>query len=150
MTKGREIRCFDYVNDPYARVRDALVTNALGVFRSATKAAASRAHSVASQLRVDIGGIDVSADIMISIGEITERPADPTSSPQTCLQLQWEAAKRPHLFPLMRAELAIYRLNAIETQLDFSGCYERRWECWAAPWTRSSAIASRRSPCTGS
>ena len=66
----------------------------------------------------------MSADIEISIGEITERPADPTSSPQTCLQLQWEAAKRPHLFPLMRAELAIYRLTAIETQLDFSGCYE--------------------------
>ena len=124
MTKGREIRCFDYVNHPYAQVRDALATNALQVFRSATQAAASRAHSVASQLRVDIGGIDVSADIEISVREIKEHPADATSSPRTCLQLEWEAAKRPHLFPFMRAELAIYPLTAIETQLDFSGCYE--------------------------
>src|SRR4029453_9559920 len=51
-------------------------------------------------------------------------PADATSSPRTCLQLEWEAAKRPHLFPFMRAELAIYPLTASETQLDFSGCYE--------------------------
>jgi hypothetical protein len=124
MTKGREIRCFDYVNHPYARVRDALAANALEVFRSATQAAAARAHSVASQLRVDIGGIEVGADIEISVREIEERPADATSSPRTCLQLTWEAAKRPHLFPFMRAELAIYPLTASETQLDFSGCYE--------------------------
>ena len=63
MIKGREIRCFDYVNHPYPQVRDALAANALEVFRSATQAAASRAHSVASQLRVDIGGIEVGADI---------------------------------------------------------------------------------------
>ena len=124
MTKGREIRCFDYVNYPYARVRDALAANALEVFRSATQAAASRAHSVASQLRVDIGGIEVGADIEIAVREIEERPAAATSSPRTCLQLEWEAAKRPHLFPFMRAELAIYPLTASETQLDFSGCYE--------------------------
>jgi len=35
MTKSREIRCFDYVNHPYTRVRDALVANALEIFRAA-------------------------------------------------------------------------------------------------------------------
>src|SRR5262245_38169131 len=65
MTKGREIRCFDYVNHPYEGVRDALAANALEVFRSATHAAAARAHAVASQLRVDIGGVEVSTDIEI-------------------------------------------------------------------------------------
>ena len=124
MTKGREIRCFDYVNHPYAPVRDALAANALEVFRSATHAAASRAHSVASQLRVDVGGIEVGADIEISVREMDQHPADATFSPWTCLQLEWEAAKRPHLFPFMRAELRIYPLTASETQLDFSGCYE--------------------------
>jgi hypothetical protein len=124
MTKGRELRCFDYVNHPYAQVRDALGANALEVFRSATRAAASRAHSVASQLRVDIGGIEVGADIEIAIREIEERPASATSPPRTCLQLEWEAAKRPHLFPFMRAELAIYPLTPSETQLDFSGHYQ--------------------------
>jgi hypothetical protein len=124
MTKGREIRCFEYVNHPYGRVRDALTANAAEVFRSATRAAASRAHSVASQLRVDIGGIEVGTDVDISVREIEEQPAKATSSPRTCLQLEWEAAKRPRLFPFMRAELAIYPLTATETQLDFSGHYE--------------------------
>ena len=42
MSTGREIRSYDYVNRPYERVRDALRQNALTVFQSATKAAASR------------------------------------------------------------------------------------------------------------
>ena len=45
MSTGREIRSYDYVNRPYERVRDALRQNALTVFQSATKAAASRAQS---------------------------------------------------------------------------------------------------------
>ena len=124
MTKGREIRCFDYVNHPYERVRDVLAANAPEVFRSATHAAASRAHSVASQLRVDIGGIEVGADIEISVGEIEDFPAGATSGPRTRIQLEWEAAKHAHFFPVMRAELAVYPLTATETQLDFAGHYE--------------------------
>ena len=38
--------------------------------------------------------------------------------------LEWEAATKPHLFPLMKGELSIYPLTATETQLDFWGLYE--------------------------
>ena len=31
MSKGREIRCYDYVNQPYEKVRDALRDDALAV-----------------------------------------------------------------------------------------------------------------------
>jgi len=58
------------------------------------------------------------------VREIEERPTATASTPRTCLQLEWEAARRPHLFPFMRAELAIYPLTPSETQLDFSGRYE--------------------------
>lgn len=51
MSTGREIRSYDYVNRPYERVRDALRQNALTVFHSATKAAASRAQSIAAMKR---------------------------------------------------------------------------------------------------
>lgn len=44
MGTGREIRRYDYVNRPHERVRDALRQNALTVFQSATKAAASRGN----------------------------------------------------------------------------------------------------------
>jgi hypothetical protein len=46
MSKGREIRCYDYVNHPYEQVRDALRQDALTVFQSATKAATYRAQSI--------------------------------------------------------------------------------------------------------
>ena len=67
MSKGLEIRCYDYVNHPYEKVRDALKRDALDVFQSASKAAASRAQSVAAALHVDLGGIGVKADIKIPI-----------------------------------------------------------------------------------
>jgi len=124
MSKGREIRCYDYVNHPYEQVRDALSKDALAVFQSATKAAASRARSIASELRVEMGGIGVQADIIISIKKIDEKVSEPMGGPVTRLQLEWESAKIPSLFPLMKADLSIYPLTGTETQLDFSGVYE--------------------------
>lgn len=124
MSKGREIRCYDYVNHPYERVRDALSGDALAVFQSATKAAESRAQTVASELRVDMGGIAVEADIIISVKKIEEKASEGMEGPVTRLQLEWQAAKMPGLFPFMKAELSIYPLTRTETQLDFCGLYE--------------------------
>ena len=124
MSKGRELRCYDYVNHPYEQVRDALNKDALAVFQAATKAAASRARSVASELHVDLGGIAVEADIIISVKKVEEKASDAMTGPVSRLQLEWQAAKMPSLFPLMKAELSIYPLTRTETQLDFSGLYE--------------------------
>jgi len=124
MSTGREIRSYDYVNHPYERVRKALSQNALTVFQSATRAAASRAQSVAAELHVDVGGIGVKTDIKILVKSIEEKVADASSTAATRLLLEWEAATMPRLFPLMKAELSIYPLTSTETQLDFSGVYE--------------------------
>lgn len=124
MSDGREIHCYDYVNHPYAQVRDALSKDALWVFQSATKAAASRAQSIASELRVDFGAIGIEAEIRISVKSIEVKDQEGMSDPVTRLQLEWEAATMPRLFPLMRAELSIYPLTSTETQLDFKGLYE--------------------------
>lgn len=123
MSKGREIRCYDYVNHPYERVRDALKENALTVFQSATKAAASRAQSIAAELHVDFGAIGVKTDIKIGVQSVEEK-AVAGSTPSTRLLLEWEAAAMPRLFPLMKGELSIYPLTSTETQLDFAGAYE--------------------------
>jgi hypothetical protein len=124
MAKGREIRFYDYVNHPYERVRDVLKQDALRVFQSATKAAASRARTVAAELHVDVGGVGVKADVSISVKSVDENLRDAIPAPATRLRLEWEAASMPRLFPLMKAELSIYPLTATETQLDFSGVYE--------------------------
>lgn len=124
MSKNPEIRCYDYVNQPYERVREALKKDPVLIFQSATKAAASRAQSVASELHVDFGGVGITTDIRISVKDIEEIPADAISTPKTILHLDWEAATRPGLFPIMKGELSIYPLTATETQLDFWGLYE--------------------------
>jgi len=124
MSTARQIRSYDYVNHPYDRVRDALKRNALAVFQSATKAAASRAESVAAELRVDFAGLGVKADINIVVKSIEEKSADDISPASTKLQLEWEATTLPRLFPLMQGELAVYPLTSTETQLDFCGIYE--------------------------
>ena len=124
MSKGFEIHCYDYVNHPYAQVRDALSKDPLTLFRSATKAAASRAQSVASELRVEVGGVGVEAEIMISVKNIEEKVSEATSIPATRMHLEWESATMPHLFPLMKAEISIYPLTSTETQVDFQGTYE--------------------------
>jgi hypothetical protein len=124
MNTGCEIRSYDYVNRPYERVRDALRQNALTVFQSATKAAASRAQSIAAELHVDFGGVGVKTDINISVKNIEEKIVGANSTPTTQMLLEWEAATVPGLFPLMKGELSVYPLTSTETQLDFSGFYE--------------------------
>jgi hypothetical protein len=124
MSKSRHIRCFEYVNQPYPKVRDAMQTDPLVFFSRATKSAAARADDVAAELHVDIGGVKVATDIEIKIHSIEETQGTGRSGPVTRLHLEWKAAESPHLFPLMRAELALYPLTAKETQLDFSGDYE--------------------------
>jgi len=124
MAKNRNLRAFDYVNRPYARVRDALSTDADTVFREATRAAASRAYDVASALHVNVAGLEIGAEINIKVKELEEQPKAHRTGPTARLGIEWEAASHPGLFPEMRGELAIYPLTATETQLDFEGSYD--------------------------
>lgn len=124
MSQGREIRSYDYVNHSYASVRDALKADAAGVFRKATKAAASRVESVAAELHVNIGGLDVGTEIAVSVGDIEEEHGQSDWSHVMRIPISWQAANRPRMFPLMSAQLTVYPLTATETQLDFLGRYE--------------------------
>ena len=124
MSRERQIRSYDYVNHPYERVRDALTEDARAVFQAATKAAASRAKLVASELKVNVAGIEIGTDVSIEVTHIASHAADAVSPPSTCLSLEWAAVNAPHLFPLMKAELSIYPVTTTETQLDFHGSYQ--------------------------
>jgi hypothetical protein len=124
MARNREIRAFDYVNRPYAEVRDALHTDALEIVRSATQAAASRAHSVAAGLHVDVAGFKIGAEIDMKVERIVEDTGETHAEKALHIDLEWESAKAPRLFPLMRGRLSAYPLSATETQLDFDGRYQ--------------------------
>lgn len=121
---SKNIRVYDYVNHPYEEVKEVLSSDASEVFRKATKVAAMRAKSVASELHVNIAGIEVGTDISITVRDIKKQEKKPMSPAMTFIDLEWEAAKMPHLFPFMRAELLIYPLTSTETQLVLEGAYE--------------------------
>jgi hypothetical protein len=124
MTQAFELRCYEYVNRPYGIVREALVADSRGVFQRATLGAADRASAVAANLRVEIGVLEVGADITMHVGGVEERPSSPVGSgPMTKIRLEWQAAHSAGLFPAMSAELSIYALSPYETQLDLRGEY---------------------------
>ena len=73
---------------------------------------------------MNIGGIEVGAEIEITVFTVEDIEKGPLDKPATRVELEWEAAKAPGLFPLMTGRLAAYALSGTETQLDFEGRYE--------------------------
>jgi hypothetical protein len=124
MRNDPQLRAFDYVNQPYERVREALSTGADEIFRNATRAAASRAYDVAAALHVNIAGVEIGTEIDIDVGNIEESTGVRPWGATTRLRIEWAAAKRPRLFPVMKGELSVYPLTTTETQLDFEGSYD--------------------------
>jgi hypothetical protein len=119
----REVRAFDYVNQPYEPVRDLIMKDAAKIFGTASQVAEARAGEIIASLSIDLKGVKVSKDIAIKVGAIREEPG-PKLSHVTHVQLEWAAAGSPGLFPVMKADVAIYPLSPTETQIDFSGKYE--------------------------
>src|SRR5688572_25569539 len=117
MSKGRQLRYFDYVNQPYEKVRELLTNNAVPVFSRATTGASARADAVASQLHVNVGAIKVAADIEITLHAVGDIPGAGKRAPGTRIEFEWKAKEAARLFPIMHAALDIYPLTPSETQL---------------------------------
>jgi hypothetical protein len=124
MSTGRSIRVYDYVNQPFDRVRAALLADAKGIFNRATTVASARAENVASALRVKVAGIEIGKEIQIEVLGSFDSERSAAGLKETRIELQWTAAGNAALFPNMKAELALYSLSGTETQLDFTGTYE--------------------------
>jgi hypothetical protein len=122
---AHELRCYEYVNRPYATVRDALRTDLGGILGRATQSATARADAIAANLRVELGGLEVGAAVTIDVVESAELPHGPLGAvASTVIKLRWKAARAAAIFPSMVAELSIYALSKDETQLDLRGTYQ--------------------------
>jgi hypothetical protein len=124
MAQPHELRCYDYVNRPYAVVRDALRTDLGRIFERATKGAAGRAHALAANLKVELGALEIGTDVVIEVLGVEEREEGPVGHTHTTfIKLRWKAARAAALFPSMEAELVVYPLSRDETQLELHGFY---------------------------
>lgn len=125
MSKARPIRVFDYVNQPFERVRAALLADATDIFGRATNVASARTQRIASALRVNVAGIEIGKEIAIEVcGSFDGSRGGIGPVRETHIQLHWSAVGGASLFPTMRADLALYPLSSTETQLDLTGSYE--------------------------
>jgi hypothetical protein len=122
---SRELRHYEYVNHPYERVRSLLLSDAAGVFQRATVTAVDRAKSVAAQLKVNVGAMEIGTGIAIHVAAVEDGVMHPALNvAMTRLRLEWKAAHAAGLFPAMHAELSVYPLSTSETQLDLHGKYD--------------------------
>ncbi len=90
----REIREFDYVNQGYAKVRDALKKEASSIFQRATKLAEERSGALVAALSAEVAGVKLSRDITLRVGDIREEKAGTSElSRTTRVPLAWQAAE---------------------------------------------------------
>lgn len=109
--------CHDYVNQPYARVRDVLLANPHHVFHRATGATTP----TTAALHIHIAGVDVGTEVSIQVVGVENDYA--YNRPATKIALEWRAALNPRIFPELRATLVVFALTATETQLELRGAY---------------------------
>jgi len=118
-----QLRVYDYVNQPFARVASALSLDTKGIIQRATTIASERAKDLGGKLHAHVGPIDVTAEISIELGPMDETPM-PSGREALRVPIAWHAIRSQKAFPAMQAELTIYPLTATETQLELAGTYE--------------------------
>lgn len=123
MSGPRKLRCYQYVNRPYARVRNLLRRQPLELLQRATTSAAARAGALAATLHAEVGGIEVGVDVRPHLQRIWDDAGVAGLPPVTRLEIGWEASHTPGLFPSMHLELSAWALSPSETQLEIAGEY---------------------------
>lgn len=115
----RNLYYYEYVKQPAAAVIKALTTNAKALFDSATSSAVAETSGLATDLHVELGGLDIGKEVRIDLGP-PEIAGDRARIP-----IRWKAAEQKALFPSMDAELEVEPLShAIPmTQLSIVGRY---------------------------
>jgi hypothetical protein len=123
MSKPKTLRCYQYVTRPYDIVRGELRAHAADILRAATASAAHRATELTTTLHLAAGPIDVGIDVRVEPQGMREEAGVGGLPPATRIDLAWEAARAPSLFPAMRCTLSCWALSATETQLELEGEY---------------------------
>jgi|HubBroStandDraft_2_1064218.scaffolds.fasta_scaffold56433_1 hypothetical protein len=123
MSEPRLLRCYQYINRPYEEVRNVLRSRPLEILQRATMSAAARGKALMSHLSVEIGKVEVGVDVRTCLHGIREDEGAAGLTPVTRVDIGWEAAGAPTLFPVMRAQLSVWPLTSTETQLELEGAY---------------------------
>ncbi|HXX67969.1 MAG TPA: hypothetical protein VEK07_12335 [Polyangiaceae bacterium] len=123
MSEPRSLHCYEYIERSYENVRGLLHKDATKLLQRATSSAATRSQEILASLHLHVAGIEIGVDVRVFVQRIREQNAASGELVATRLELSWEAAHMPALFPVMLAEVTARPLSPTETQLDVDGCY---------------------------
>lgn len=123
MSEPQSLHCYGYIDRPYESVRSLLYKDATKLLQRATTSAATRSNEILASLHLQVAGIEIGVDVRVFVQRIREQKAASGEPLATRLELSWEAANMPALFPVMLAEVTAKPLSQSETQLDVDGCY---------------------------
>jgi hypothetical protein len=124
MSEPRTLRCYQYVNRPYERVREVLRSRPLELLQRATTSAAARAQTLTATVRLTLGAVEVGVEVRTYLHAVRDEESVADLTPVMRLDIGWEAVHSPTLFPVMRAQLSAWPLTSSETQLEIEGEYE--------------------------
>jgi hypothetical protein len=124
MSETHPLRCYDYVNHPFARVREAVNEHASEIFKLATTSASERQRDIGVQLRVRVGALEIGTEVSVKVGPVHDTMSSPLGHEVAEFPLEWSSIKNPSLFPHMKAKLSVYPLSNTETQLELEGSYD--------------------------
>jgi hypothetical protein len=123
MGEPRMVRCYQTVNRAYEDVSMLLRREPLDLLQRATTTASARARSLATSLRVELVGLEVSVDVRLYVRGIRDGEKMAGVLPALRIELTWEAIHNRALFPSMLAELLVWPPSARETQIEIHGVY---------------------------
>ncbi|HSJ99839.1 MAG TPA: hypothetical protein VK932_01305 [Kofleriaceae bacterium] len=117
-----DLHCYDYVNQPYERVREQLLEDPRRLLQRARRVAAARAQALRAQLRAVARPLELAAQIEIRVSSI-EGARSLLDDPSRRFLHELRAERASAAFPVMHAILRAYPLTPTETQLELEGTY---------------------------
>lgn len=123
MGEPRMVGCYQTVNRAYEDVSMLLRREPLDLLQRATTTASARARSLATSLRVELAGLEVSVDVRLYVRGIRDGEKIAGVLPALRIELTWEAIHNRALFPSMLAEILVWPPSARETQIEIHGVY---------------------------
>jgi hypothetical protein len=123
MGEPRAVGCYEYVTRSYDDVSTLLRREPLELLQRATTSASARAQSLATSMRVELAGLEVSVDVRLCIRRIRDHETLAGVLPALRIEFSWEAIHSPALFPSMLAELLVWPLSTRVTQIEIHGSY---------------------------
>jgi hypothetical protein len=127
MSELPRLHHWGYVDRPLAQVEALLRSDPLPLMNRATMSAAAQTRDMVARLSGSVGSAEISADVRTCVDSVRDEPPEPGLPPAMSLELHWEAAREPAVFPLLRGRLSTWQISPTDTLVEIDSEYRPRF-----------------------